>query len=120
MWTPFYGQIILDDSIICLKLNEINYFILQDTKEHYFEEEDSLINISLNICQQQVFNNLNIIKDNNSIINSQGDFIKTQDKFVASITKQLIKLEKKNKIKTKVIIIETFIIIGIILIDILL
>lgn len=117
MWIPSYGQI-KSDSSISLTLNEINYFILQDTKEHYFELDDSLTKISYNICQKQRINDSLIIKDENLIINSQKVFIKSQDEFINSNVKQIVKLENRNRIKTKIIITETSFIIVIILIGI--
>jgi len=118
LWIPSYAQKVLDNNSISLTLNEIQYFILQDTKEHFFETEDSLITINYNICQKQLSNDTLIIRDQNIIIDSQSVFIKDQDEFLKSNVREIRNLEKKNKIKTKLIITETFIIIGIILFNI--
>jgi hypothetical protein len=110
LWIPSYGQITSEDSVVCLKLNEINYFIQQDTKAKYFEQEDSLITSEYVKCTEIVTNKQSVIKIQEEIIDSQSLFIKSQDTLVTSYNKQLIKCNKKLQRKTKIIIIETSII----------
>ena len=107
LWTVSYSQNILkNDSIVCLSLNEAKYFINQNTKAEYYEEDNKQLikKDSLNI--QEIENLRNISNIHDSIFAIQKQRIETNKSLLDDSKKNINKLnlllnKKEDKIRVR-------------------
>ncbi len=105
--TVFYAQWESDhvnkDSIVFLTIPEVKYFIIQDTKEHYFEKDNKDLLKKDFINTQIINNNIVQILIKDSVITELGEQVRKGDNIINDSKDHIIKQNQKLKTKDKII-----------------